>query len=100
MRPELVEHAVLRHLEEPGREARAQRESGKTLENPEEDFLREVLGEVAVAGQPDDVVEDRLLVRPDDDRESALVAALCLAQDSEIWLWERHVGGRSIEGRV
>ena len=96
----LVEHPVLGHLEEPGREARAQRESGKSLENPEEHFLREVFGEIAVAGQADDVVEDGLLVRPDDDREGTLVATLGLAQDSEVWLWQRHVGGRSIEGRV
>ena len=91
-RAQLVEHAVLRHLEEPGREPRAERESRKSLENTQEDLLGEILGEVSVARQPDDVVEDRLLVRAHDDRECTLVAALCFAQDTEIGLWERHEG--------
>ena len=43
--------------------------------------------------EPQHVVEDRLLVRPDDDRERSLVAPLGLAQDSEVGLWERHVRG-------
>ena len=89
-RAELVEDAVLRHLEEPRREARPQRETGKSLENAEEDFLREILGEVAVTRQPDDVVVDRLLVCPHDDRERAFVAALRFAQDTEIGLRQRH----------
>ena len=91
-RAQLVEHAVLRHLEEPRRESRAEREARKSLENAQEDLLREILGEVPVARQPDDVVVDRLLVRPHDDRECTLVAALCFAQDTEIGLWERHEG--------
>ena len=94
-RAELVEHAVLRHLEEPGREPRAQREARETLVDAEEDLLRQVLGEAAIAGEAEDVVVDGLLVRPDDDRESTLVAALRLAQNTEVWLWERH-GARSI----
>jgi len=96
-RPQLVENAVLRHLEQPGREPRAQREAREPLEDAEEDFLRQVLRERAIPGESKDVVVDRLLVRSNDDRERALVAALGLAQDSEIGLWQRH-GAASIEG--
>src|SRR5581483_1839608 len=87
-RPELVEHPVLRHLEEPRRELAAQREPRQTLEHAQEDLLGEVLGERAVADEAQDVVEDRSLVRPDDQREGALVTPLRLAQDTEVWLLE------------
>src|SRR5262249_11430315 len=92
-RTELVEHAVLRHLEQPRREARAKREARQALEHAQEHLLRQILGEAPVARQPQDVVEDRLLVRPNDDRERTLVAPLGLAQYPEIWLWQRHVRG-------
>ena len=92
-RAELVEHAVLRHLEQPRREARPKREARQSLEDPEEDLLRQILGEAAVTGQTQDVVVDRLLVRPNDDRERTLVAPLGLTQNAEIWLWQRHVRG-------
>ena len=90
---QLVEDAVLRHLEEPRRETGAEREPREPLVDAEEDLLRQILGEVPVARQPDDVVVDRLLVRSNDDRERALVASLCLAEDAEIGLWERHMRG-------
>ncbi len=42
---QLVEHAVLRHLEEPRRELRPEREPWEPLEDPEEDLLGQILGE-------------------------------------------------------
>ena len=57
--PQLVEHAVLRHLEHPGREPAPQREVREALEDPDEDLLREVFGERPVADQAQDVVVDR-----------------------------------------
>jgi serine/threonine protein kinase len=65
-RPHLVEHAVLRHLEEPGREPAPQRELRETLVHPEENLLREVLGERAIAAETQDIVVDRRLVRAND----------------------------------
>src|SRR3954471_19143286 len=44
-RAQLVEHAVLRHLEEPRRELRAQRELRESLEDAEEDLLRQILSQ-------------------------------------------------------
>ena len=87
-RAQLVEHAVLRHLEEPGRELAAERELRQALEDAEEDLLRQVLGERPVADEPEHVVEDRRLVRPDDQREGALVTPLRFAQNPEIRLRE------------
>ena len=81
-RAELVEHAVLRHLEEPGRELRAEREPRQALEDAEEDLLRQILGERPVADEPQDVVEDRRLVGAHDQREGPLVTALGLPQNS------------------
>ena len=98
-RAQLVEHAVLRHLEEPGREPAAEREARQALVDAEEDLLRQVLGERAVADEPEDVVEDRRLVRADDEREGPLVTSLGLPQDAEIRLWQRQVGG-SIAPRI
>jgi tRNA A-37 threonylcarbamoyl transferase component Bud32 len=83
---QLVEDPVLRHLEEPRSETATQREVRQSLEDAEENLLRQVLGQRAVADQPHDVVEDRLLVRADDQREGPLVAALGLAQYSEVRL--------------
>jgi arsenite methyltransferase len=40
VRPQLIEHPVLRHLEKPGREAAAKREVRQPLEDAEENFLR------------------------------------------------------------
>ena len=99
-RAKLVEHPVLRHLEEPGREPRAQREAGSPWKTRRKTSCVRSSAEVAVAGQPDDVVEDGLLVRPDDDREGALVATLGLAQDSEVWLRKRHGRGEYRVGVV
>ena len=69
-RAQLVEHAVLRHLEEPGRELRAEREPREPLEDPEEDLLRQILGERPIADEPEDVVEDGRLVRAQDERNA------------------------------
>ena len=88
-RAQLVEHAVLRHLEEPRRELAAEREPRQPLEDAQEDFLRHVLGEARSPREPEDVVEDRRLVLADDEREGPLVAALGFAQDRRIGLWER-----------
>ena len=44
-RTQLVEDAVLRDLEEPRREPRAEREARETLEHAQEDLLRQILGE-------------------------------------------------------
>jgi hypothetical protein len=52
----------------------------------EEDLLRQVLRERPVADHPQDVVEDRRLVRADDDRERTLVAALRLSQNRRVGL--------------
>ena len=85
-RTQLVEHAVLRHLEEPGRELRAEREPRQALEDPEEDLLRQILGQRAIADKPQHIVEDRNLIGTDDERERPLVAFLCLPQDAKIRL--------------
>ncbi len=89
VRPELVEDAVLRHLEEPRRELAAQGELRQALEDAEEDLLREILGERAVVDEPQHVVVDRRLVRPDDDREGSLVTPLSFAEDRQIRLRKR-----------
>ena len=65
---------------------RAERELRQALEDAEEDLLRQVLGQRAVADEPQHVVEDRRLVGADDERERPLVAALCLPQDAEVRL--------------
>ena len=52
--------------------------------------LREVLREVPVAHEAEHVVVDGLLVRPDDQGERPLVAALRLAKDPRVWLCQRH----------
>ena len=86
-RTQLVEHAVLGHLEEPGRELRAERELRQALVDPQEDLLRQILGEGAVsAHEPEHVVEDGRLVSAQDERESSLVTPLRLPQDAEIGL--------------
>ena len=90
-RAQLVEHAVLRHLEEPGRELRAEREAREALVDAEEDFLRQILGERPVPDEPQDVVVDRHLVGAHDDREGAFITTLCLPQDPEVRLWQRQV---------
>src|SRR5581483_6983627 len=72
----------------PGGEAAAQREAGQPLEDAQEDLLRQVLRQRAVADEAEDVVEDGLLVRPHDQRERPLVALLSLAEDAGIGLHE------------
>ena len=62
-------------------------------EDPQEDLLRQILGEAPVARQPKHVVEHRLLVRPNDDRKRTLIASLSLAKHAEVWLWQRHARG-------
>ena len=97
LRAQLVEHAVLRHLEEPGRELAAEREPRQPLEDAQEDLLRQILGERLVAvRQAEHVVVDRRLVGAQDDRERTLVAPLGLPEDGQIWLWERQES-RSID---
>jgi hypothetical protein len=94
-RTELVEDPVLRHLEEPGRELRAEGELREPLEDAEEDLLCQVLGQRAVAHEPQDIVVDGRLVGTDDEGESPLVTALGLPQNSGIRLLEGHLeGGR------
>ena len=97
-RAQLVEDAVLRHLEEPGREAAPEREVRQPLIDPDEDFLRQILGKRAVADEPKHVVENGKLVGTDDERESSLISSLGLPQDAEIRLGQRQVG-RSIAPR-
>ncbi len=82
----LVEHAVLRDLEEPRREAAAERKAGEALVDPQEDLLREVFGECPVAHHAKDVVVDRRLVGLDDDPKRPLVATLRFAQYVEVGL--------------
>ena len=52
----LVQDAVLRHLEEPGRELRPRR-ARQALENAEENLLRQILGQRAIADEPQDMVK-------------------------------------------
>jgi len=86
-RPQLVEHAVLRHLEEPGRELRAEGELRQALEDPEEDLLRQILGERPVSAyEAEHVVEDGRLVGTQDEREGSLVTPLRFPQNAEIRL--------------
>ena len=92
-RAKLVENAVLRHLEQPGRELRAKREARQPLEDAKEDLLRQILGERPVADHAQHVVVDRHLVRADDDRESSLIAPLRLPQYAVIRLGQRQGGG-------
>jgi hypothetical protein len=86
--PELVEDAILRHLEEPRGELAAERELRQALEDAQKDLLRQVLGKRTVADETQNVVEDRRLVRADDEGERALVTPLCLPQNCEVWLLE------------
>ena len=72
-----------------------QREARQALVDAQEDLLRQVLGEVAVADEAQDVVVDGLLVRPDDERERPLVAALGLAEETVVGLRQRQ-GAASI----
>jgi hypothetical protein len=83
---QLVQHAVLRDLEQPRRELRAEREARQPLEHAQEDLLRQVLGQRPVADESEDVVEDRHLVSAHDDGERALITTLCLPQDAEVRL--------------
>jgi len=83
---ELVENAVLRDLEEPRRELRAQREAWQSLEHAEEDLLGQILSQGPVADEAKHIVEDRHLISAHDDRERALITALCLPQDAKIRL--------------
>jgi hypothetical protein len=86
-RPQLVQHAVLGHLEEPGRELRAERELRQPLVDAQEDLLRQVLGQRAVpADEPEDVVEDGGLVGAEDEGERSLVSALRLSKDAWVGL--------------
>ena len=91
-RTQLVEHPVLRDLEEPRRESAPQRELRQALVHAQEDLLRQVLREGAIADEAHHVVEDRLLVRADDERERTLVSALGFPQYSEVRLLECQVG--------
>jgi len=79
-RAELVEHPVLRDLEEPRREEATQREARQPLEDAQEDVLRQVLRQSAVADGAQHVVVDRHLVHPHDHGVRALVPSLRLAQ--------------------
>src|SRR5262249_35109116 len=90
---QLVENAVLRHLEEPGGELRARREARQPLEDAEEDLLRQILGERPVADEPENVVVDRDLIRPDDEGKRPLIAFLSLPQDAKIRLLKRQGAG-------
>src|SRR5439155_19253669 len=87
--PQLVEDAVLRHLEQPGRELRAERETRQALEDAEEDLLRQILGERAVADHAQDVVVNRNLVGADNEREGSFIAPLRLPQYAMIRLGQR-----------
>src|SRR5829696_8001439 len=86
---ELVEDPVLRHLEEPGREATAEREARQALVDAEEDLLRQVLGERSVSDEAEHVVVDRNLVGAQNQREGTLIAPLGLPQYAEIRLSQR-----------
>ena len=90
-RAQLVEDAVLRHLEEPRREAAAEREARQPLVDAEEDLLRQILREGAVADEPKHVVVDGQLVGADDERKGAFITSLSLPQDAEIRLRQRQV---------
>ena len=71
---------LLRDLEEPRREARPVGEAQEALEDAQEDLLRQVLREAPVTDEPQDVVVDGLLVRPDDEAERPLVTPLGLSE--------------------
>ena len=75
-RAQLVDHTVLRDLEEPRRELAPAVEPWQRLVDPHEDFLADVLRERPVAREhPRHIVEDRPVILPHDDRERALVAS-------------------------
>jgi hypothetical protein len=88
---QLVEHAVLGHLEKPACELAAKREARQRVVDAHEDLLGEVLGERVVAGEPEDVVVHRRLVAAHQQREGALVTALGLAENGRVGLrdWQR-----------
>ena len=90
---ELVEHPVLRHLEEPRRELRPVREPRQSLEDAEEDLLGQVLGQRAVADQAQDVVENRDLIGADDEGKRPFITFLSLPQDAKIRLLKRQGAG-------
>ena len=87
-RAQLIEDAVLRHLEEPRRELASQREPRQRLEDAQEDLLRQILRVRAITRQAEDVVEDGRSVRADDLGKRGLVPALSAAEDSGIRLRE------------
>ena len=90
LRAQLVEDAVLRNLEEPRREPAAQRERRQAVIHPNEDFLRQVLGQSALANHAQHIVEHGYLVGVDDRAESALIAVLSLLENRGIRLRQRH----------
>ena len=94
---QFVEHPVLRHLEEPGREAAAQGEAREAVVDPQEDVLREVLGQHAIADDAQDVVEDRRLVGRHERCERARVALLRSPKSRELGLRQWH-GARLARG--
>ncbi len=63
---------------------------GETVVDAQEDVLRQVLGEGPIADHPQDVVEDRRLVRDDERREGTRVTTLRLAEDRELRLGKWH----------
>src|SRR5207342_3551060 len=76
------------------------RELRQALEDAEEHFLGQILGQRPVAvDEPEDVVEDRSLVRPQDQCEGALVSALGFAEDSGIRLCQAQ-GSPSIDRKT
>lgn len=70
--PERVEARVVRDAKQPARETPRRVERRQAAEGLDERFLREILGERLVAGQPDEQAEDRPLVAPDDLLERLL----------------------------
>ncbi len=65
-RPDVVEHDVLRDLEDPGAELRAKRVLRQRPPGADEHLLCQVLGELTVADRAQHVVEDGQVVRPHD----------------------------------
>src|SRR5215472_17595740 len=85
-RPDLIQHPVLRHLEQPRRELAPERERRQCLKDTQKDLLRNVLRQGSISEQPEHVVEDACLLRSNEDGERSLVTTLRPAHDLAIRL--------------
>ena len=81
-----IDDQVAGHGEEPGIEARLAVELPAAHQNPHPDFLKEILGLFAVAGQVQEVAEQAMLIAHDQLVEQPGILALQPLGDSQTFL--------------